>query len=350
MPRRFEFTRTELVFTAVALGLLTALLFPSTIEDRRPRRAACLNNLKQLALATLAQTMSGRSEIPGYLKTVRRQANPTQLEKLVEEDVSWAAMLLPQLDEQATWAAFQSGRFNRHDDAPSSEIIPNIPIFRCPSDDAAPADSAALSYVINSGAPDYATPNSSRPSDYAANGVSHDRRNERFGPVLKLGSSDFADGADRTILFSENIDRDPPSDLGGPGNTWLRPDPKAKNLEQWYGMNWVFDPANPDRPSPKIQERFGALPWHADPQDRPFAKHGPRFARPSSNHPDVFLVAFCGGNVRELSVDIDYRVYQQLMTPDGRKCVWPENPTVELPKAFRNADPTQQLDDSDLDR
>ncbi len=40
-------------------------------------------------------------------------------------------------------------------------------------------------------------------------------------------------------------------------------------------------------------------------------------ARPASNHPGICVFAFCGGNVRTISEDIDYRVYKQLMTPFG---------------------------------
>ena len=44
-------------------------------------------------------------------------------------------------------------------------------------------------------------------------------------------------------------------------------------------------------------------------------------ARPASNHNGVCVFAFCGGNVRPISEDIDYRVYKQLMTPYGGQTV-----------------------------
>ena len=43
------------------------------------------------------------------------------------------------------------------------------------------------------------------------------------------------------------------------------------------------------------------------------------FRRPASNHPEIFQVVFVGGNTKALSETIDYRVYQQLMTPNGMK-------------------------------
>ena len=41
------------------------------------------------------------------------------------------------------------------------------------------------------------------------------------------------------------------------------------------------------------------------------------YARPASNHNGVCVFAFCGGNVRPINEDIDYRVFKQLMTPFG---------------------------------
>jgi hypothetical protein len=46
-----------------------------------------------------------------------------------------------------------------------------------------------------------------------------------------------------------------------------------------------------------------------------------RFARPSSNHPEVVLASFVGGNVKAVYENIEYSVYQRLMTPDGAHCV-----------------------------
>ncbi len=44
-------------------------------------------------------------------------------------------------------------------------------------------------------------------------------------------------------------------------------------------------------------------------------------ARPSSHHPGGVNAMFCGGNARFLADDIDYRVYTQLMTPNGADVV-----------------------------
>ena len=43
-----------------------------------------------------------------------------------------------------------------------------------------------------------------------------------------------------------------------------------------------------------------------------------RYARPSSHHSGGVVVSFCDGHQQFVSEDIDYRVYQHLMTPDSK--------------------------------
>jgi len=46
------------------------------------------------------------------------------------------------------------------------------------------------------------------------------------------------------------------------------------------------------------------------------------FARPASEHPGLFIAAFVEGNTKSINETIEYRVYQQLMTPNGNKAVY----------------------------
>ena len=73
-----------------------------------------------------------------------------------------------------------------------------------------------------------------------------------------------------------------------------------------------------------------------DLEDRP---HDIRYARPSSYHPGGVIAAFCDGHTQFISDEIDYIVYQHLMTPDDKG--------AELPRATINLDaspPTLQID------
>ena len=209
---------------------------------------------------------------------------------------------------------------------------PSKDIFLCPSDPQINPDAAGLSYVANSGMPDLLAASEGQTSDLRANGVFHDQRPGRFGPKMRF--ADMKDGASTTILLSENIHRDPPGSASQPGNTWLRPAAGATNLEQWYGMVWVVDPQNPRSPQPSLLDRFNRDTRPESQRDQPYAASGTRFARPSSNHADIFNVAFCGGNVREVSQNIDYAVYQQLMTPDGQKAAPADAPNQRFEKTL----------------
>ena len=61
-------------------------------------------------------------------------------------------------------------------------------------------------------------------------------------------------------------------------------------------------------------------------------------ARPSSNHPGAFNVAFGDTHVRTIDQNIDYRVYAQLMTPWGDEAAYPglrEGKKVPVDESFR---------------
>ena len=49
----------------------------------------------------------------------------------------------------------------------------------------------------------------------------------------------------------------------------------------------------------------------------------PEFARPASTHSGGVNVVFADGHTQFLRDDIDYTVYQRLLTSNGKKCVDP---------------------------
>ena len=61
-----------------------------------------------------------------------------------------------------------------------------------------------------------------------------------------------------------------------------------------------------------------------------------KFVREYFNeHPEIVLVAFCGGNTRDIRENIDFRVYQQIMTPNGQKAATFDEPNVSLERVVR---------------
>jgi hypothetical protein len=272
-------------------------------------------------------------------------------------EMSWAAKLLPEMDSQALWESLLQGTAGAVDTFSDTRAdqVPRLDFFICPADAYTNPNYAALSYIVNSGGPDMPPNTDMDPvasgaqpgSDVKANGVCHNLVTPYNGPRVEPGTADIKDGAARTLLISENVHKDESGTPGAPYSmSWLRSsafynDPAI--AEQAYGMVWVYDKSNRQRPSENLQVAFNR---EVDGTDSYAIVP---YARPASAHGDTFVVAFCEGNTKEVSQDIDYRVYQQLMTPNGAKCVWTQDPpqTSNMPPAFFNADPTLQLKDGD---
>jgi prepilin-type processing-associated H-X9-DG protein len=112
--------------------------------------------------------------------------------------------------------------------------------------------------------------------------------------------------------------------------------------EQQLGVVWVV--ANPPAPGNNItdQEAFNrdsAQTGYYDPSI-------PRYARPASSHSGGANVTFCDGHSAFQREDIDYVVYVQLMTPNGKKVVDPSNHSNSgVPiSTFRIAPPLSEKD------
>jgi hypothetical protein len=334
---RRRFSMVDALVVGVVLFLLAALLFPAVNVGRVPaRRTQCMNNIRSLALANVVNATRGANgAFGGYLEALPIAGATMTPEATEPPDsrreiiVAWPTKLLPALDEMTLYEQLLGNDDYR-------ELIFDSPftleIFLCPSDPQIDPAAGGLSYVANTGMPDLVEASEGQPSDLRANGVCHDQRPGRFGPKVRM--TDVKDGQSTTILLSENIHRDPPGSAQQPGNTWLRPATGATNLEQWYGMVWVVDPQSPRSPLASLMERFNRDTRPESQQDQPYAASGTRFARPSSNHAGVVNVAFCGGNAREISENIDYAVYQQLMTPDGQKAAPADAPAQRFEKTL----------------
>jgi hypothetical protein len=59
----------------------------------------------------------------------------------------------------------------------------------------------------------------------------------------------------------------------------------------------------------------------------------PWLARPSSYHPGIAVVVYADGHTNSLSDSLPYRVYQQLMTPQGTRSAMPANRSYLLKDA-----------------
>jgi prepilin-type processing-associated H-X9-DG protein len=256
--------------------------------------------------------------------------------------VSWAAILLPRLDRNDIWQRMTDGSI-------LDEAVRPIEVFICPVDQDARSspENAGLSYIVNTGAwdwdgegvGDYLQPGNNI-GDTLANGLFHNLTDGKTTSKL-----DPNDGSGTTIMISENISKDPSySWLGVRGDDTTYPG--ANQLgEQQFGMVWVVAVS----PQPGItnvnQEGLGKESTTVFNPNRPW------FARPASNHPTGSInVVFADAHVTSIQPTIDYMVYQALLTPNGRKCVNPEDHTANLmpPNGdillFRTAPPLSEKD------
>jgi type II secretory pathway pseudopilin PulG len=329
----------ELLVVITIIGILMGLLLPAVQSAReRARQATCTTNLGELGKAMVSYATSGKGVFPGYL----------QQQLLVDQsnlDISWAAKLLPHIDLQSDWTELLAGNLT----VPGSRI-PRRDIFICPSSPPTIKDWGALTYVANTGAPDIepgTAPNYPQ-SDFSANGICHNLIStpDMNGPRVRFGA-DLQDGAAKTLLLSENVHKDEPGS-SSINNSWLRSSAFFQGQnggfgEQFFGMVWVYEgPGNFNNPSSqmRINRRPDSL------LNQPFTSFGPAYARPASEHPEIVSAVFAGGNVQSISDQIEYRVYQQLMTPNGRNARYPGldgNATTIMRNKFNNP----MLSDSD---
>lgn len=321
---RRGFTLVELLVVIAIIGTLVGLLLPAVNAARaRARQADCLNKMKELGTAITSYTTTGKGDFPGWVQVQKLDTSVTDQytgsngTPIPDIAVSWAAKLLPQLDQAGLWdQMLTTDNFNFANP-------PRLEIFICPDDEGTNTELARLTYVGNTGYID-SDPNEviNYPSDVKANGIMHDLRFGRNGQTVRSGTADIKDGAGTTLLLSENIHKDEDTfGLNGFKNTWLGPilppNGAGPNYEQTFGMVWQFDNSTPNLPSSQA-------PMNRDPSS-PLSYGGfdtarPQFyARPASSHPEVFNVTFAGGNARSINQNIEYRVYQQLMTPNGAK-------------------------------
>jgi prepilin-type N-terminal cleavage/methylation domain-containing protein/prepilin-type processing-associated H-X9-DG protein len=376
------FTLVELLVVITIIGMLVALLLPAVHSVReRARQTQCMNNLKQLSLAVVSYD-SSKGQIPGLTQFVKRQStgnqtnyadafydpaarkfsvkttgvtNAATLNKVA--GLSWATMLLSRLERGDIWDSIV-----QPPDPAVAVPMPGIDVFVCPSDTDVKSqpDVAGLSYSANSGTWDRDVTGTSGnflymngKGDTVDNGVFFEladyarQAGSPQGPTSRISA--IKDGAGTTLMLAENIHKSYYSSTNAPLFSWIAGseslDPTNYPSEQQLGFVWVV-PKSGTAPSPgntiNDQERIGGDTLQTGLYDPTM----PRFARPASSHGSGANAAYCDGHSSYLRDDIDYIVYVQLMTPNGRKCVDPTDHSIATGaiKSYRTAPPLAQKD------
>ncbi|WP_442483423.1 DUF1559 family PulG-like putative transporter [Aeoliella sp. SH292] len=364
-PRR-GFTLVELLVVIAIIGMLVALLIPAVGAARaRMRKAACMNNMRQIGTALIAYD-SDKQRLPGYIEPMKARGRTNKQNGYVQwrtdataapfnvnsyyvaqtysnknqEDaakqgsrIAWSGHILGQIDRGDLAENLQGAEAS----APALQAVPRIELYICADDtDLTSADGAAgNSYSVNTGTWDW----------NGTNYVGDTKENGLFQNMVegnvKARISDAKDGSATTIMVSENMNKFDRYSWLGVDNTYG---------EQQFGITWVFS-VNPDAGCGGRDEQFpfsddGA---NANPSIAPgqWDPTQPCFARPNTLHVgDSFNTVFADGHGTAISVNIDYTVYQQLLTTHGTKCSDPANPGdfTGAIDAFRNAAPLAESD------
>jgi prepilin-type N-terminal cleavage/methylation domain-containing protein/prepilin-type processing-associated H-X9-DG protein len=302
---RSGFTLIELLVVIAIIGVLVALLLPAIQAAReQARRAACINNLKQIGLAIANYTNRHGTLPPGYQSIYS---------PLFQEEIGpgwgWASMILPDLEQQSL---HDSIVFETPMQGPSMATVCVVPlsVFLCPSDNMplrwTATDSETWLYmgqIYSSSIPLCNVAGSNYVGCFGIGepGVSGEGVFSR-GSYMPLTA--ITDGLSQTLLGGE----------------------RSENLQQGRGMaTWVGavpganlwscapNPFEPDAGTCVREDGSGMILGHTGEGHGPGDPYGDVNQFISRHGGGCFFV-YCDGHVRFLRKEMNYQVYKALST------------------------------------
>jgi prepilin-type processing-associated H-X9-DG protein/prepilin-type N-terminal cleavage/methylation domain-containing protein len=298
-PKSTAFTLVELLVVITIIGILIALLLPAVQAAREAaRRMQCSNNLKQVGLAVLNYEQANGCFPP------TPQTNGSKCHTVL-------VRILPHLEAANVITNYNFGV--RSFDPPNDGIIrTQLPVYQCPSDDAAGrlcANALARSNcVVNFGVGPYYSPGTNiekTRGPFKATGP------KTFEVAVGCRIADIKDGTSLTAMASEVISgkKDDPDNLKHDGRGmwgWLTPG--ASNYEHVLTPN----SSSGDRLYLDSSERD----CHAEPDmpcdDSAGSDDTKCYAAARSRHPGGVNVVFCDGHLNFVPNTIDATVWQNM--------------------------------------
>ena len=331
--------RIDLIVLIIICALLCAVLGPAALQSKRgpAKLMMCMNNLRQVGLATIAFASNHNGELPSLSSDFEITNAAGQTGTM---PMSWQMQILPALDAAAVLknirknAVVVSGEDNdvRMEIADTERIW--LPDFACPDDVDSDRTPGGLSYVANAGFISRSLYHGDPKGLHQIGKISWDGNNVsnepkdieisaatgvfwRAHPSFK-SSLDYVkeDGTSTTLMLTENLQAGP----------WYETDTAKigfglpindSNKQVLFGAETFFESVQ----RPLNTQFSGGTLTSSAPQDWRInaglkAKTGTQ-PRPSSNHKGGVNVMLCDGAARFLSENIDPHVYVKLLTPNG---------------------------------
>ena len=322
LSSRVGFTLVELLVVIAIIGTLIALLLPAVQRARESsRRSVCLNNMRQLALASIEFEERNRRWV-GLFDGLASQKLSSTSGELYQ---TWAVQILPDLERHQLHDGYAAGK--------RPDVY--VELFLCPSEDAKSRSGPVMSYVANAGKAGSST--LQRP----ANGPF---LNRIVDPRASMMEGHWRDGREYTLAFSESMQAEAYDVVGWSGFV-LTPNECGELLDQdkpecyipslkdrqWSPLFlWRSTPlqnAHINGPAAGCRDcdcKKRSLLTYSTSCDQEFEEAAVLNARPSSNHADGVNAAFAGGRAIFINESIDYSIFRALMTPNDKKSDSPQ--------------------------
>lgn len=320
---RRGFTLVELLVVIAIIGLLVSLLMPAVQRARESaRRTSCINNMRQLGIASHNYLDAHRNFPTGWL------TNPTQV--LCDIDVtpfpepvivplrnqqqaiiqdwalgpyySWHALLLPQMDQSIV--AIDYSNFKTFPQNWQLAQVP-IPTYICPSatlPSSRPGGLGYTSYRGNMGAwldaaqtPPASGQNPPPPVQPTGNGTVAAINNGIFYENSSIDDRDISDGMSNTLLFGESL-------FGGFWADSYACCARLSDSRPEFDFYWST-PTDPNCTQPPVTRHFLGFGGY---------------------HGDVVVFTLCDGSSRTIDKNIDRTTLWSLASRNGREPIMTE--------------------------